>query len=327
MLLKGIIDHAMPGQKVNVNVPYDVWYHKQNSQEVALNTKGEFTVVLPVKKPQTIFLDFNGTRLYLYAEPSKTLTIQADAKDFINSLKFKGKLAPENAFWYKTGLTMQKLYPQNWNDTLTYPSEILASIKASQATALQTLNNVKLRNENFVLITAADISYFASSKLFDLIYKNNVWSVGHVSKHSRQEWLEALKTAYSNQPLSNVSAIGSFHYGQTIAYYPRFLEMSCQSKEEFMKLCEEIFGKPFAEINKEVRAKGKNYWQYKALNYGLEGHALENALASLITNGLESGEIAYLPEAYEDFLKRFPNSSHKAHLTEAMKSLLAKQNS
>ncbi|MCC9138021.1 hypothetical protein ACFSKU_03765 [Pontibacter silvestris] len=41
MILKGEFSHAKPGEKVTVNVPYDVWYHKQNSKETTVNSKGD----------------------------------------------------------------------------------------------------------------------------------------------------------------------------------------------------------------------------------------------------------------------------------------------
>ncbi|MCC9138020.1 TlpA family protein disulfide reductase [Pontibacter silvestris] len=233
-------------------------------------------------------------------------------------------MCKENKFYYESGLTFFKLYPQLWNDTLTSPDVILASMRKSQLAATEKLKKARIRNVKFTQLTAADISYFAPSKLFDLIFKNNAWSVGKASEYSKQKWLQALKESYASLPLSNSAAIGSYHYGQTIAYYPRFLEMSFSKEEDFIKLTEKVFQKPFMEVTKEMKSKGKRFGEYKVINYSLKGQALESALSSLIINGVASGELAYLPEAYKDFKSRFPNSTYLTHVQKVIQPLLEK---
>ena len=90
MILEGKIFHAKAGEKIAVNVPFDNWFYKHNSIESSLTETGEFSFSLDVTKPQTIFLDFRGQRVYLYAEPGKTLFFEADTEGLSETMKFKG---------------------------------------------------------------------------------------------------------------------------------------------------------------------------------------------------------------------------------------------
>lgn len=172
-------------------------------------------------------------------------------------------------------------------------------------------------------MTEADILYFGPSKIMDLIFKNNVWTSNHTPKFSRDEWRQALKTAYNTQPLSNPDAIGSYHYQQTVTYYPYYLQWVAPSKEAFEKTVEEIFKKPFNETVEEIRDKGGRFWIYSVINYGLRGLPLERAIVSFINNGIQSGDLEYLEEAYHDYNQRFPKSSQRAYIDQIMRPYLS----
>jgi thiol-disulfide isomerase/thioredoxin len=325
MTLSGKIAHAGPGEAVLINVPFDNWYYKQNTTPAPLNAQGEFSISLPVKKPQTIFLDFAGTRYHLYGEPGKSLVIQADARQFGRSLKFKGDLGPENTFRSQTGLTFYTLHPQTWNDTTTAPGEILTALQESKKQAREKLFRIKSKNQAFVQMTQADIDYFIPGKIIHLIYKNKVWATGHTPTFHQQQWREALIAAYANLLLSCDDAVASYHYQQTITYYPKYLEWKDGTKEAFAKTVEAIMGKPFAEARQEIRAKGKTFWNYTVMHHALQGLALESALTSLINNGIASGELSYLGEMYTDFINRFPASIYRPHLERIMQPFWASQ--
>ena len=51
MVVKGRISHAKAGEKIVINVPFDNWFHKQNSRESTLSETGEFSFSLNVTKP------------------------------------------------------------------------------------------------------------------------------------------------------------------------------------------------------------------------------------------------------------------------------------
>lgn len=325
MVIKGKISHAGEGKKILVNVPFDNWFHKQNSMETSLSEAGEFSFSIDVTKPQTVFLDYNNQRFLLYAEPEKTVLLEADARNFPETMLFKGDLAAENNFRKEVGLTFYQIYPKNWNDSLSAPQEIIEGIAVGQKVALDKPKAKKFENSVFNQMTEADIQYFRSSKIMDLIFKNNVWTSNRSSRFSRDDWREALMTVYADQPFSNDGAVQSYHYQQTVTYYHYYLEWVAPSKESFEKTVEDIFKKPFNEAVQEIRDKGGRFWVYSALNYGLQDRSLERAVVSFIVNGLYSGELEYLEEAYEDYNERFPQSSYRPYVDKVMQPFLSSQ--
>ncbi|RYF64802.1 MAG: hypothetical protein EOO39_26010 [Cytophagaceae bacterium] len=77
LTLSGQIEGAKAGASVSVNVPYDCYYYPQNSVPVLFDAKGHFSTRLTLTKAQIIFLDYAGKRLYLYAEPGRSVSLTA----------------------------------------------------------------------------------------------------------------------------------------------------------------------------------------------------------------------------------------------------------
>ncbi|MPR37356.1 redoxin family protein [Salmonirosea aquatica] len=322
MTFSGRINPVELQSDLVVNVPYDCWYDAANSTRIKPDAQGRFSLVLPVNKPQVFFLDYRGQRLFLYAEPDASLSVSIQSSG-VDSLRFGGTLGGENQLRHQLGLSLNLLGPQSWNDTLTPPVEILDIIRQNQVTAAEQLSGkAGSMSPAFRRITKADIQFFASSKMWDLAWKNGVWTTENKSGFSKDAWRVALVKAHQNLNLSDTLALDSYHYQTTMAYYPRFLEYRSATKEEFMRLAEEIFHKPFAEVKNEVKQKGQRYWEYAALNYGLEGIAREHALAAFLRRGVVTGDLEYLREAYEDFIRRFPTSRYRPEVETTMEPYL-----
>ncbi|WP_420152332.1 TlpA family protein disulfide reductase [Siphonobacter sp.] len=297
-------------------VPFDGWVYRADSQKVSLDAQGNFSVQLPVTTPQIIFMDYADQRLYLYAEPGKTLVMRADRSD----IRFGGSLGKENQFRQRLGLTYNRLGQTTYNDSLSSPATILAELQQSQNWALAQLKTLAFKPTSaFLEMTKADLTYFAASKVWDLIWENGVWTSRNKSQYGQPEWRAVLKQVYQAVNLSDATALRSYPYQQVIAYYSRYLQHQCASKEAFATLAEEMFRKPFAAVNQEIREKGERYWEYKAINYGLSGPSLERAIASFLTQGIKHGELGYQREAYEDFMHRFPKSSYRTYVQQLMK--------
>ncbi|MDQ6479470.1 TlpA disulfide reductase family protein [Dyadobacter sp. LHD-138] len=319
MTVSGKISPPQSGKALVFNVPFDCWLHTANAVEVVPDKKGKFSIRLAVEKPQIIFMIHAGRRLQLYAEQGKTLVIDTD--DSLKTVRFGGSLGRENQFRQKLGLTTNSLGKQTWNDTLTAPGQILIELRKAQHSALSQLNDSKITT-TFLRMTRADIEYFAVSKLWDLIWKNNVWTSRHNSRYEQKEWRQTLKTAHEVVVLSNVSALNSYHYQIMVSYYPRYLQHLASNKEEFARIAEAVFKKPFAEVNLEVRQKGERYWEHAALQYGFTGRAQEYAIASFLIKGINAGDLEYQQEAYQDFVKRFPESPYRSQVEKKMKPYL-----
>lgn len=320
MAVSGKISSAQSAEPLVFNVPFDCWQHTGNSVEVVPDKEGNFSVHLPVEESQIIFLIYAGQRLQLYAEPGKTLVIETD--DSLKTLSFGGSLGRENQIRQKLGLTTYNLGKQTWNDTLSTPDQILTDLRKAQQSALSQLNSSNFQTA-FLRMTKADIEYFAVSKLWDLIWKNNVWTSGHNSRYGQNEWRQALKTAHEAVALSNVDALNSYHYQIMVSYYPRYLQHLASNKEEFARIAEAVFKKSFAEVNQEVRQKGERYWEHATLQYGFTGRAQEYAIASFLIKGIDHGDLEYLQEAYQDFVKRFPESPYMPRVQKKIKPVLA----
>ncbi len=320
MTVSGKISPTQPTKALVFNVPFDCWQNAANSVEVVPDQKGEFLIRLPVEKPQIIFLIYAGKRLQLYVEPGKTLVMETD--DSLKNLKFRGSVGKENQFRQQLGLTTYNLGKQTWNDTLSAPEQILTELNQARQSALMQLSGSKL-SAPFVRMTEADIQYFAVSKLWDLIWKNGVWTSGNKSSYGQNEWRQALKTAHEAVVLSHDGALDSYHYQIVVGYYPRYLQHLASSKNEFAGIAEAVFKKSFAEVNQLVHQKGERCWEYAALQYGFKGRALQYAIASFLINGIDQGDLEYQQEAYQDFVKRFPESSYMPDVQKKMKPFLA----
>lgn len=310
---------VLPGDTLIFNIPFDCWYYDQFSHNVVADTNGIFSIRLPVSKPQTIFLDWQKVRLYLYAEPGSTLHLQQD-----DSLRFSGSLGKENEFRRKTGLTFYLLGEKTWNDTLSDPEDIRKALGTNQEKTLSALRSQASDfSKDFVSMTRADIRYFALSKIRDLMWSTAVLLThGNKSKFDLNHWKSASNQAYSKIELSDSTAVNSYHYQIAVANFVHHLEEQTQNLEDFKTLAEKILGVPFEEVSKEVRRKGKRYWEHEALNYGFKGVSREYALASFITNGILQGNLEYLTEAYEYFCSRFPDSPYRMHISQVMQPYL-----
>ena len=319
MTVSGKISSTQPAKALVFNVPFDCWQNAANSVEVVSDRKGKFSIRLPVEKPQIIFLIHAGKRLQLYAEPGKTLVIETD--DSLKTLRFGGGVGRENQFRQQLGLTTCNLGKQTWNDTLSAPEQILSDLGQARQSALLLLKKSGL-SAPFVRMTEADIQYFAVSKLWDLVWKNGIWSSDNKSQYGQKEWRQALKAAHEAVALSNADALDSYHYQIMVSYYPRYLQHLASSKDEFAQTVEAIFQKPFAEVNRQMRQKGERYWEYSALQYGFKGRAQEYAIASFLINGIDQGDLEYQQEAYQDFAERFPESPYMPVVRKKMKPFL-----
>ncbi|MDR6806560.1 thiol-disulfide isomerase/thioredoxin [Dyadobacter sp. BE34] len=320
MTVSGKISSTQPAKALVFNVPFDCWQNAANSVEVVPDRKGKFSIRLPVEKPQIIFLIYAGKRLQLYAEPGKTLVMETD--DSLKTLKFGGSVGKENQFRRQLGLTTYNLGEQTWNDTLSAPEQILTDLGQARQSALLLLKTSRL-SASFVRMTKADIQYYAVSKLWDLVWKNGVWTSDNKSKYGQNEWRRTLKAAHEAVALSNANALDSYHYQIMVSYYPRYLQHLASNKDEFTRIAEAVFKKSFVEINQLVRQKGERYWEYTALQYGFKGRVLEYAMASFLINGIDQGNLEYQQEAYQDFAERFPESPYMPDVRKKMKPFLA----
>ncbi|MCE7044497.1 TlpA disulfide reductase family protein [Dyadobacter sp. CY312] len=322
MTVSGKISPAHSGAILAFNLPFDCWIHPGNAMEVIADSEGKFSVNLAVEKPQIIFLFFAGKRLHLYAEPGKTLMIETD--DSLRTIRFGGGLGKENQFRNLLGLTTNNLGKKNWDEMKSKPGDILADLRMVQQSALLQLQDSKFTDSSaFSRMTLADIQYFAVSKLWDLVWQNEIWSKPDISSATKDQWRQALKDAHEAVRLSNSDAVTSYHYQTLIAYYPRYLQHLGANKEEFSKVAEAVFRKPFAEIIQEVRQKGERYWEHTVLQYAFKNKALDYALASFLINGIDQGDLGFQQEAYEDFLSRFPDSPYMPYVREKMKPYLS----
>lgn len=308
-----------PGETLTFNVPFDCWYYDALSHTVTADADGHFRIELPVTRAQTIFLDRQNTRLHLYAEPGRTLHLMQT-----DSLRFSGQLGKENEFRRKTGLMDYLLGEKTWNDTLSNPEDIRKILDSHQAKALSDLQSASPGlSEAFIAMTRADIRYFTVSKIRDLMWSTGVKLTGeNKSRFDLKQWKSTSNRAHEAVSLSDSSAVNSYHYQIMVANYKYHLEEKYETAEEFKRMAEKIFQKPFEEVNKEVRNKGKRYWDYKLITYSFEGLSLQYALASFITNGILQGDLEYLAEAYRDFTGRFPDSRYLPHVKQVMKPYL-----
>lgn len=304
-----ISGQVLPGEILRFNVPFSNWYYDQLTHTVIADNEGRFRVELPVARPQTVIFDRQGTRLHLYAEPDGALhLVQAD------SLRFSGQLGAENEFRRKTGLMAYQLEEKNPEDILSDPEEIRKALAVKQEKALASLEAVSADfTKDFITLTRADIRYFVVSKMWELTWTQ--------SKFDIDLWKNARARAHENVPLSDSLAVNSYHYQVMVSNYIHYLNE--QAPDAFKRYAEQVFQKPFEEVDKEIQSKGTRYWEYRALRHVFEGVSQQYALAWFIAQGIFQGDLGYLDEAYHDFLLRFPKSRYHKQIEQMMQPYLA----
>lgn len=309
-----ITGKVLPGDTLVFNIPFNSRQYERFSHTTVSDKNGNFSIHLPVNTSQTIFLKEQNKRLHLYAEPGQTLHLEKT-----DAIRFSGGLGAENEFRRKIGLTYFRLGEETWNDTLSHPDHILELLKANRESALLALRRSSF-SKDFVHVTRADIHYFPVGKMWDLTWGN----MGrNTSKYPLDDWKSALIRIYDEIKISDSTAVNSHYYKGVVATYLFYLDNRMQNPENGKALTEKIFGKTIEELRREE--KGKRYWEYQMLNYGFEGLSLEYALASFITDGIVSGDLGYVNEAYEDFCRRFPGSRYLTHVKQIMQTYLKSQ--
>ncbi|MDJ1466882.1 TlpA disulfide reductase family protein [Cytophagaceae bacterium DM2B3-1] len=328
MLLSGTIRNVSSDTQITINIPYDNWYHTQNSISLSLKSDGTFATTLPVHKAQTFFMDIEGKRIYLYGQPNRKLFISYDAKAEEATLSFAGSLARENTCWLTLGFTFYKLFPQNWNDTLTKPEEIFSQLQQNKEKTLANLSKLTQKTSGpFQQLTRWNLTYFSISKLWDILFENGLLTTANPVAINIDSWRKVLIQAYASEPLSNSKALDAYHYQQVISYYPHYFKLKAASKQEFIQQCETLFQKPFAKTKQQMRQHGKRYLDYIVIKQTLTGKSLERAIASFLISGIQMGDLTYQAEAYEDFVNSFPKSSYRMPLNKYRKMYLESSDS
>lgn len=314
-VLKGEWLSSPPDARLVVNVPYDCWYESGASREVHPGQNGRFSVRLPVRKPQVVFLDVGGKRLRIYAEPGKSLTVRMDARNFPEKTTFSGDLERENRFRCRFGLA------SSGADTLRHPDSLLAHSRKRLADARAVLRKGPF-SRAFDRMASADLTWQPFSLLWEKSWEANVWTTGQRPEADRNLWRKALAGAYESVNLSDSSALSSYPYQLAVTYYPRFVQYRAANRGEFATWAEQRFGKPFRELQLEMREKGETYWEYLVLEDALTGVARERALSSLLIHQVTSGELGYLRELADRFRRQFPESVFLPDLDAAMQPYL-----
>ena len=324
--VSGHIENISAGTKMQFEIPYQNWKTGKNVFPVQPDAKGNFSIDLPVKRAQIIFFSVDSEMIHLYGEPGKSIVITAKGKDLKTSLIFSGELGKENNLRRDLGLSFYYLNPHNWNDSTATPAKLLESLSHNQQAALKKVSVSPFRtSELFKKMTRADIDYSVVSGLWNLSWNNDIWSTPK-TREQRVAWIKALTDAYATITISNDSAVDSYHYQQTISYYPYFLEIIHASREEFSKFISTSLNKSFDELSKEIKEKTKRYWKYIVYDRFLSGLAKESTLSSFLINGIYNGELPFQEEAYKRFRDSFPQSVYLPYIDEVMKPYLATLN-
>ncbi len=321
--ISGQIMSATTQESVLLNVPFDCWKHQVNTSELPLDAEGRFQIDLPIHQSQIIFFTYAGQSLQLYVEPHQDLSLRADRR--LQSLTFGGSLSQENTFRKRLGLTFNTLGKESYLDSSKTPGVLLEELHSAQQRALQVLKQKSFHlSPGFLRMTAADIHFFAASKLWEIFWHRGIGTTKPAAPDREEDWRRVLKEAYQTLNLSDERALRSYHYQTVIAYYPRLLQYQSTSPAEAKATLEAVLHQPFDQARQEIFQKGKCYWEYAAFQYGLKGRALERAVASFLINGMSQGDFAYKQQAYADFMKRYPRSEYRRRIQAVMRPYLAR---
>lgn len=320
--LTGNIQNLADGDRLLINIPFDCWYYEDLSEQINPDKQGNFKIQLDIQKPQNIFLNFNDDRLLLYAEPGKEIKIAFDSKDLQGSLKFMGDLKAENEFRKESGLLYFSLLPEGIEYSMASAMEIQEHIKNAQKRFSDLLvTNSQRYSEHFQKITRADLEYVEHKIIWDMIRGPR-----KALRENRELWSSVLKQAHESSLIDNREAIESNFYQTMLAYYPRYINISSESKAEFQAKVQDILNKSFEEALAEIKLKGERYWEFKVMNRYFSGKVLEKLLASFIENGIRHGELDYLNETYNFFIETYPESTYRSYINELMEPVLKLNN-
>ena len=319
--ISGKVQQQDPNLQLKVNVPFDCWYYKELDREIKINSNGSFSIDIELNEPKSIFFQVNDQRLLLYAEPGKDIRLDFSPDNLYKSLVFSGDLAAENRFRKDSGLLIFALDDVSFDFQSAELKDVVAEMQKAQQKQLRILEKKKRSfTPKFSKMTKNDLLYFPIYKLLSTIISDSI-----LYRNNKAEWVEVLIHVNNANPVSNSNAVNSYYYQHLITYYSRFINLSSANKEILAEKVEDIMEKPFEEALKEIKANGERFWEYRVVTSVFRGEVLEMALASMLENAIRLGELDYLPETYQGFKERFPQSRYANKIELLIKPVLERE--
>lgn len=307
-------------RSVIFNVSFSNWIHRENDLVIKIDENGKFDTVLPIRKPQILYMFYRKQLVQLYVEPGKNLFVNASAANVIQKMRFNGSLAGENTIRNEMGLSHYDLGEAIDSEL---PSEILSMIKKQQQKAYARLPLSGKKSMAFQKMLRADIAYFAPAKIWKLIWDKGILTAGNKAPEKRVQWMDALRQSHDGISISNDSAVDSYYYQQMLAYYPRYLNLKNSDKDSLAALVYQMLGQPFDEAIKTMRSKGEEFWDFAVYEKSLTSLAKEQTLAAFLIKCFYNGELHYQQEGYRRYIEEFPSGIFLPELTKIMRPYLS----
>lgn len=249
---------------------------------------GTFTDTLDIKSDGFYELYVGRERTEIYLEQGKNVSVNVDAGEFDESLKYTGDLANENNFlaakymWNEQNVNFEELFSMD-------ESNFLQQLEKNQKSIENLYNENKISNENFKKKVAEEDKY--SRALLIESYIN-----GH-SYYTKNDTFKASEGFYNE--------LKDINYKDTLAY---------RNSIAYQNLLQAHYDRLVAKEASESNGTNETILYLKKVNQELpDGYAKDNMMNSYLQFGLKADES--LEEAYNIYKNSNPNSENLAKLT------------
>ena len=213
-----------------------------SSQKFTLSADGSFKAVLQLQMPGKFYFTLNGAHFPIFIENGNAISFDADEKNLVQSVKYKGDNASANQYLLVKWNLQRKLYKSDLNKISE--KEFLETLEKIRKTHDSLFKRFPIQNSRFTELEKRDWTYFDALKIIE--YRKY-----HAQEANLENYVlpaDFPKTDFSSMKMdSNEDAAFSGDYFFLTSHYL----YSLPNLEEDEKTAHKL---PFAKIRKTFKS-------------------------------------------------------------------------
>jgi thiol-disulfide isomerase/thioredoxin len=321
--LSGKVLNSTKADTLYLNIPYIYTYDNDNDVKLLVNTKGNFTINLPVKEQKFATFKFKGNTFTLLLTPGKALEVTLNPAD--TTIGFKGSAANENRLLYQVKMGAIPFFGQQPAGQNEYANLNLADVQEKVVKPWFAMRDEKLAMVKTAPISAPDKQLIAQEVKAEAIVQLNFFITGTMSP-KRDELTKLFDVIYHNVSVApEVFPAGPQYYWLADRYVGY---MEAQAFTE-MQLHKENAGKvplKFYHISLDsgtvlAKSNGKMFLNWLAMRNNYDERVAEALLAQAIDVKCRDKDLAQARPLMKEMVLLYPGSKYRPGLTAKIKRM------
>lgn len=303
------------------------------SFDISLNTNGTGTHQFTLTKPQWAYLrcanseadSAKSFRYVLYLSPGDHIDFKADFKVPGNGMAVTGKGSNNNQ--PLMAVSNETQLQEFFKDTL--PNRVINKLNAVQRLHESNLGKyiaLYKPSDDYIKAWKTDLPYIIADDYYDF-KENNKYQVWDAYWRNYDSWQKVTDSLFTTAKLDNADALSSIHYSRLVR------DFLLRERERLWYLAEKEPQKFFREWyntdtltgQKMVRDDRMNIIHEKIVNKYFTGKPEEFAYAVLFERAVQESAPQNIPEIFERFKSKYPNSDYTALFAPAVDVIIAKR--